>query len=261
MKFWTIEDGEKCGPFEDYEIREQISSGAITAESRIWYEGAAGWEKAGEITLLKGEFIEKEVTPPPLPQVVIQRPPFLPWRRMGARWFDLLLFQLIFIIILRFSGHPMIQVPDAENAGWMLIASLVPLIIMEGALLGWIGTTPGKWLLGLRVTDAEDKLLRTTTATVRAMRAWVLGMGMRLFPLELLGHAFNFWLGKKRGAPLWDLTTGHAVRGREISTGRCGLFWAAMTLVFGAIVLVAWPELQPILEAEWQKQEALRKLD
>ena len=49
MQYWLIEDGEKKGPLEDYEVRDMIRKGKVTGESKIWHEGADGWVSASEV--------------------------------------------------------------------------------------------------------------------------------------------------------------------------------------------------------------------
>ena len=68
-----VEDGESSGPFEDYEIRELIRSGKVTAESKIWHEGADGWIEAREVRVLEHEFEKRQVEPPPIPEELMAK--------------------------------------------------------------------------------------------------------------------------------------------------------------------------------------------
>ena len=100
MQFWLIDNGEKSGPLEDYEIRELIRKGEVSSDRKIWHEGADGWISAGEVAVLKSEF-EQKLEPPPIPEELKEKPPFLYWRRFGARWFDYMLYHLILFAIFR----------------------------------------------------------------------------------------------------------------------------------------------------------------
>jgi hypothetical protein len=42
-------EGKQQGPYPEAQLRELIASGAVTAETLVWTEGMAGWQKAGEI--------------------------------------------------------------------------------------------------------------------------------------------------------------------------------------------------------------------
>ena len=47
--------GQQQGPFPEARLREFIAAGAVTAETLVWTEGMANWQKAGEIPgLLSG---------------------------------------------------------------------------------------------------------------------------------------------------------------------------------------------------------------
>jgi len=47
--------GQQQGPYPEAQFRELIGSGTVTADTLVWSEGMAGWQKAGEIPgLLSG---------------------------------------------------------------------------------------------------------------------------------------------------------------------------------------------------------------
>ena len=251
MRLWIIKDGEKEGPFEDYRIREMIREKTVTPETKVWHEGAEGWLVASEVGILKGEFIEKEVTPPAMP---LEVPPFLAWRRFGARVYDYFLYQLFLVIFLRLGGFTLISDSASQASGWLMIGVLLPAILMEAALISSLGFTPGKWLMSLRVENALGEKLSTTYAVIRSMRVWVLGMGMMHPLLMMLGHGVALWFGLKRGAPLWDLHSGFRVPGGEMNSVRVLLYWVLLGLTIGLIMLVMWPELGPLMEEEMKRR-------
>jgi GYF domain 2 len=56
--------GQQQGPYPEVQLREFIANGSVTAETLVWTEGMAGWQKAGEIPgLLSGG-----AGPPTIPQ-------------------------------------------------------------------------------------------------------------------------------------------------------------------------------------------------
>ena len=253
MLFWIIKEGEKTGPLEDYDLREMIREGEVTSDTRIWHEGAEGWLPAGEVELLDGAFFEKVEEAPPIP-IEIVMPPFLAWRRFGARIFDFFLYQLIFMAVLRVGGFPLVPDPEIQGSAWLILAMLMPVILMEGALVSSLGYTPGKWLMALRVENILGKKLSTGAALVRTMRVWVLGMGMMHPILMILGHSVTLWFGLKRGAPLWDLHSGFRVMNSELKSTKVILYWALLAVVLGVLTTVMWPELGPMLEEEMRRQ-------
>ena len=47
--------GKQQGPYPEAQLRDFIANGTVTAETLVWTEGMAGWQKAGEIPgLLSG---------------------------------------------------------------------------------------------------------------------------------------------------------------------------------------------------------------
>ena len=254
MQFWFIENGEKQGPFEDYEIRSMIREGRVKSSTRVWFKDAESWVEASEVHLLNGEFqvssdeVEKSV------DEILPPTPFLMWRRFGARWFDHLIYQTILIIGLRLGGVPIFPDPNNPPSGVMIVGLLLPVIIMEGALVSSLGVTPGKWLLNLQVMTNTGRLLTTGQAMIRSMRVWVLGMGMREPFILILGHLFNLWIVKKKGAPLWDLTSDFRVVGSPLPKSRLIIFWFAVFALFMFFTILVYPEAQEFSEA-WQEAQ------
>src|SRR5882724_2012886 len=41
--------GTQQGPYPEAQLHEFIASGTVTAQTLVWSEGMAGWQKAGEI--------------------------------------------------------------------------------------------------------------------------------------------------------------------------------------------------------------------
>ncbi len=42
-------DGKQQGPYPDAQLRDFIARGMVTAQTMVWTEGMAGWQKAGEV--------------------------------------------------------------------------------------------------------------------------------------------------------------------------------------------------------------------
>ena len=42
-------EGQQQGPYPEAQLREFIARGTVTADTLVWSEGMAGWQKAGEI--------------------------------------------------------------------------------------------------------------------------------------------------------------------------------------------------------------------
>ena len=60
VEYFVAKNGKPTGPFEISKLVKMISSGDLTADSLVWKQGMANWEKANSIDDLKGLF------PPPI---------------------------------------------------------------------------------------------------------------------------------------------------------------------------------------------------
>ena len=57
-------EGKQQGPYPETGLREFIANGTVTAETLVWTEGMAGWQKAGDIPgLLFGDSRPAAVPP------------------------------------------------------------------------------------------------------------------------------------------------------------------------------------------------------
>ena len=90
-----------------------------------------------------------------------------PWRRFFARRLDTALYSLLWNLILLLCGVPLTN--RGGGAGFADgVMLLLMTLLLEPLFLSLTGTTPGKWLLGLSVTNRDgfrlgyfDALIRT----------------------------------------------------------------------------------------------------
>lgn len=104
-----------------------------------------------------------------------------------------------------------------------LLARFLMLCLWEPLFLANTGTTPGKWLMGIRVRTADGKHLGVFAALWRFVQVWLLGIGAGI-PLvslitmltsraKLISDGFTAWdekqryqvLHRKRHPALWTL--------------------------------------------------------
>lgn len=63
-QFFVVISGQQSGPFDVATISDMVSQGTITAETLVWAQGMANWEKAGGIDDFKNVWGSM---PPPIP--------------------------------------------------------------------------------------------------------------------------------------------------------------------------------------------------
>lgn len=142
----------------------------------------------------KEEWIERD-TPEPVRA---------PWLRIFARWFDYLLYATIWIGLV-FAWHRMVGMErDAIVMGviYSLVAAIVMAFLMEPVFLCWFGTTPGKALLGLRISYDLGGPIPMEMAWARSWRAI---LGLHDWKYHDIFQTINTYEAMAAGKPLdWD---------------------------------------------------------
>lgn len=220
MDVWIIRDGEKVGPIHDFEIRRKITSGELAADTPAWHEGVDAWKPLIEIDLFRREF--GHVSPPEetdvftagdFPEDDRQLPPPLPVqpafiRRFWARWLDLTLYSGVWWLGMWAVGQ---NIEAAMFNPWIMFFHYVPWFAIEAVLIHRFTTTPGKWLLGLRVTNLDGSPLDLAASTWRSMRVLFSGIGFGFSYLAFFCQILSLVVAKRIGTTLWDHAGGHQV--------------------------------------------------
>jgi len=240
MEIWLIQDGEKTGPFHDYEIRRRIGTGGLDATTPAWHEGLSAWTTLSEIALFRDEFIDKPLpeeppaqpVPPPLPPSppVIQGKPRI-LRRFWARWLDIYLYVGVWWFLMWLTGR---NIEALFTNPMVAMTRLAPWFVIEILLIHRFGTTPGKWLLGLEVINQDGSHLTLGQSTRRALRVYFIGIGFAIPYVLLFCMVLSAFTARRIGAPVWDHVGKHRVNTKPL------VAWKVVTLVlvfFGALQL------------------------
>lgn len=225
MDIWIIQDGEKTGPIHDFEVRKKIEAGELEGGTPAWHEGLAAWKPLREIDLFHREFdipfenvrdFGEDLIDPPAAATSSATPPaVLPdaegphsIRRFWARWFDLGLFSALWWIVMALVGR---DITATLTNPWVILMHYVPWFVLEAFLIHRYGTTPGKWLLGLKVVNNDGSLLSLGAATHRSSRVLFLGIGFGWDIVCIICQIMSFFTARRLGRPLWDHAAGHKV--------------------------------------------------
>lgn len=120
--------------------------------------------------------------------------------RFLARIVDGIIFASMigYIEAFRLFQHPV--------AGWLIFVFAASLLwaFVEANLLSSIGTTPGKWLLGIRVINQQGNMPVLLEAFKRSIGVWWYGLGAGCVPLMPVTMAVNC-VRLMRNRPMrWD---------------------------------------------------------
>lgn len=261
MDFYLSIDGQKDGPVSQLRVGNWIESGKVTESTLGWHQGMDEWRPLSEIPALelffeKKELAEAPVEPPPLPteapkpspNVVVEASEFdaggqRPFRRFFARIFD---YTVVAVVVFLFSDiefpqpgpnetfadllsryMEQMQQPEAVLLARTQLVALIVWQLLEGILVHMFGTTPGKALLGIRVTKDDGANIPIKRSIGRSFYVYVLGAGFYQFPFILIGGIFSFFRLSGTGKCLWDQHLETKVITKRLSPGRIMLVIAA----------------------------------
>jgi membrane-associated protease RseP (regulator of RpoE activity) len=150
--------------------------------------------------------------------------PVRPFRRFAARTID----GLVTLALL--------AAPLPVPAGVRALLGFVAWVPLEVLLLSTWGTTPGKWLLEIRVRNAAGEKLGATEAWHRVANVWAWGLGFGWPPVSFVLPLLALWRLSTRRRTYWDELGSYQVDHRPIGTGRTIAIVAMVLLFFGVLV-------------------------
>lgn len=156
----------------------------------------------------------------------------LPWRRYFARCTDLgVCSSLMGTVFYDYLNSQVVS----------LVASFLLLLLLEPLCLHLFGTTPGKWILGIRVTDGEERRLSFGAALERTWTVIWEGQAMNI-PVISWYFLYKNYRSCEAGDPLsweWDSEVSY----RDDKMWRWLVFFLVDILHFSAfVVFVMWKE-------------------
>jgi len=165
-----------------------------------------------------------------------------PWRRLFARTVDICTagFVLFLLLIFAFSA----TMPE-QAAGFAkaienpIIASVVLYLIWlpaEALLLSLFGTTPAKWLFGIRVAHPGGDLLNFSEALNRSFLVSIQGVGSGHSVRRIVHATVAYRRLTKTGTTLWDTSANAVVLHKKWGVFRALVCTAA---VFAVLILMS----------------------
>lgn len=156
-----------------------------------------------------------------------------PVRRYIARSFDFLLCSLPWHLVLQAAG---VDTRGRLSNIWMAVLGMATMLVLEPLLLHLFGTTPGKWLMGLRVTDESGKTLPLAAAWRRTWRVLWYGYGACI-PIYSIIRTYSCWKAEQ-AEQLLEWEDGSELRAAPWKAWR-GAAWAAAVLALLAATVLA----------------------
>ncbi|MBR5879942.1 MAG: RDD family protein [Akkermansia sp.] len=220
MDIYWIADKRQCGPATVPDVLSLVQMGELSPDTRGWHAGCEGWMPLRDLPALADFLKEEEEEPlpqedlPPVPGAesapaepeMPQLPPgavrvYLPTpvERLLARLADISLYMALFygVIYARQIPFDVALLPSSPMV-WL------GYVLLEAVLVYFLGTTPGKAMLGMQVRCVGAGSMTIGRSLSRACLVFVGGLGMMISVLPLIMMVFSLVTLRKKGITMWD---------------------------------------------------------
>lgn len=287
MDIYWIQDHEKKGPLPEVEVISMLEAGLIPENVRAWHAGCAEWVRIHDLPVLKEMFAirkekeerrkaEEEAPEDEAAELSVADPveagtvpeeaetaedegvvmvvPY-PYVRFLGRMADVMMHMTLYLAVLRILGVAF--TPDFLPGSYEALLYLcLPMVLIEAAFIGTLGTTPGKAMLGVSVRDYQGNRLSFSTAFRRSLFVMVLGLGCFAPSLMALALFFSWWWVRRFGFTPWDRKLGTTDVLNESLTLRkvvMTLVLIILCLQIMYVLLIPWlPEIEASMAASGQ---------
>lgn len=288
MDIYWIQDHEKKGPLPEVEVISMLEAGLIPENARAWHAGCAEWVRIHDLPVLKemftiraeeeerrkagedaledeaaeisvaepvdGESVTEEEAEKDQEEDVVMVVPY-PYVRFLGRMADVMMHMTLYLAVLRIFG--LAFSPDFLPGSYEALLYLcLPMVLIETAFLGTLGTTPGKAMLGVSVRDYRGNRLSFSTAFRRSLFVMVLGLGCFAPSLMVLALFFSWWWVRRFGFTPWDRKLGTTDVLNDSLTLRkvvMALVLIILCLQIMYVLLIPWlPEMEAYVSASGQ---------
>lgn len=249
--WWYIRDDERVGPTGIGDLQQLYQEGLIDGGTEVWQEGMAAWQRLEQVPRLLAAI--RSVPPPPPLDGRDQARGALPlagrWPRLLARLFDLWWEALAVSVALGFFlSRVFADFVDWMNkpyAAELFVLACLPLALTADALLhAALGNTPGKALLGLRVTSVRGELLPLGAYLRRNLRLWAAGLGCGIPVVSLFTLARQSGRLYKGLQASYDEETGTRVHQRPVGLPRRAVFGLLFCVSLALFAGLRYAELE-----------------
>lgn len=195
IAWWYAEQGQSMGPFDVNALAQLFQTGQISPETLVWREGLQGWSPIATVVELRGVVMPclpadktKTVAAGNAPHTGSRTLPAHFVVRYLARQFDcalefhLLTLGTLVLLSRGFHIHFASFVSKDMLHLLLILAILIAIqpftLVLDAGLFRIFGNTPGKAMLGVRVTDAQGIKPGFPAYLLRNIKVWIIGRGL-----------------------------------------------------------------------------------
>jgi uncharacterized RDD family membrane protein YckC len=245
----------RYGPLEERQLRELFVSGRIGPGTLVWSPDLEDWTPLSDVAEFASLLAAGPEPPADEETATLASPDAAedarphPWSRWLARGYDSSIFSLAF----GFVGIGALSLTVPAAAAWAAelpllvytVADVLVLIGLESFFLSVRGTTPGKWIFGIRVVPVSGGMPSFSVALRRTALVWWRGLGLGLPVVSLVTQIVAYSNLSREGRTSWDRDTGQVVVHRRMTIGRAVLALAAGVALFAILVAANMPVEPP----------------
>lgn len=181
----------------------------------------------------------------------INQPPNIahvrPWVRYWARTFDVYVFAFIAGFFLYFIAPEFIGRVNEYVLGLILAFFW---IFVESLLLLSFGTTPGKWLLNIKIVSTSGSPITYSQALARSMKVWWRGFGTGFPIVALITSIMAYKELTINGFTSWDKEDHFSIAHGKVGFVRAGV----ATIVILGMLIVAGQHKNHSLDTGYNDQ-------
>jgi uncharacterized RDD family membrane protein YckC len=213
--WWYAVNDERLGPVRAKELKALLARGEVNNETMVWQQGMDVWVPLSDTQLVPPRLSQQERA-----RRMLALPAANRWARFVARCFDLWLETVLFMgligfILGRYSATYLEWTTWPYFSHVFGIASVPISFLLDAIVYAIFGNTPGKALLGLKVTDSIGEPLTFIQYLRRNMAVWYSGLGLGLPIVTLITMANQGGALKEGHQASYDETTGYRVRTKK----------------------------------------------
>ncbi len=152
------------------------------------------------------------------------------WRRFFARGFDMAIYLTLWHAILVKVFHVNVGERIGLTSILDLMVTIIIMILLEPVFLHHFKTTPGKFIFGLRIENAEGEKLTYVEAFNRTWNVSLKGLGLAIPFVSLITYAVSYNRCKTGELQPWDEDISYRIKDRK--------FYRYILFVMANIILI-----------------------
>ena len=260
MDYYLLKDGNRTGPYKVFQIVEMLRSRQVDESDLAWCSEVDGWTPLKEMPPLEGliEGVEEEIDRSVAAEVVRRskddaKTGSQAWMRFVARIVDTwLAYQVVALIAVAaglFTAEVVYLKSDLLIHTALAVFSSYGWVFAEAWMIARWGTTPGKFMLNLRVVTDSGEILTFAQSMRRSMSVWVRGFGMGIPLVQILTYVASYFYLRQDGVTPWDGQQSLHIDQQPMGPARWLAVVAAGAVMFAVMAVTAY-----YFDPEWREQ-------